>query len=172
MITFAGSSGVFSPFFLILFFKTTLVPGWWFEFFGAIDLNAKKASSMISLAGGWNGDFKSRNYGLNWKFDSSTKFYFCTEDSGIATMTCFVKSFAIWYAYGDTFTFATQYMWGFSRIKTKHSKCLKLIAVLLGAYVINEGNGFILTDSVGNIGDGQFGEEQSFLLSKIARDSK
>lgn len=101
MITFAGSSG------------TTLVPGWWFEFFGAIDLNAKKASSMISLAGSWNGDFKSRNYGLNCKFDSSTKFYFCTEDSGIATMTCFVKSFAIWYAYGDTFTFATQYMWDF-----------------------------------------------------------
>jgi len=56
------------------------------------------------------------NFDTNWRFDESTKLAFC-YDSGTSTvqLTCFVRTFLVWFGWPSMGTDLMNYMWGATR---------------------------------------------------------
>jgi len=54
-------------------------------------------------------------FGTNWKFDSTTKFYICSDLTGQVSTSCFIQSFVIWNQYWNETPRGKYFMWGNSR---------------------------------------------------------
>lgn len=50
----------------------------------------------------------------NWKFDSTTNFYFCANINGVATAYCEILGFSTWYVF-ETATNGANYVAGLYR---------------------------------------------------------
>ena len=98
------------------------------------------------------------NFDPSWVFDSSLKFYVCADIStGQTVISCFVQSLSVWSTYFSTTSALIKHTLGFSR-KLYSKTCLKVIAVLIGAYEMKEATGTTLADYTGNLADATFGK--------------
>jgi len=94
--------------------KSVIGAGTSFEFWNSVDLLNNRISYTNILPGFVGGnDYTTGNY-IEWKIDSSTKFYVCSDLLGNVMFTCNVHSLSVWFAY-DTTASSYPYLWGLSR---------------------------------------------------------
>lgn len=77
---------------------------------------ASNARSILRFPGFYDSSsmFAAQLANTNWKFDSSTNFYFCANINGVATAYCEVLGFSSWYVF-ETATNGANYVAGLYR---------------------------------------------------------
>ena len=132
-----------------------------FEFLGSVDTNIQRIVTAVAVPG--NMRYSSRNvdlgWGSGWKFDSTTKFYICSNTDGSMTIRCSVKHFAVFQTYlGVDNRF--QYFGGIYRKFFMLSLRVKIyIATIIANYAMDEGIGTTIVDNQGSLGNARLGAD-------------
>jgi len=118
------------------------------EFFIKMDLSRTSAANARSIFR-FPGLYETKAVvasiipGSDWKFDSSTNIYFCADTNGNPHAYCEITGFSTWYIF-EVPSNGFQYIAG-------------LYPLIQGFYQTNEGSGYALHDSIGNIGTAYLG---------------
>lgn len=125
----------------------------------SLETTTNNARGTLALSGYYDSSTVSLDIPTPFQFDSTTRFFFCTDTNGVPNAYCQITGFSTWYAFEDTSN-GYSYLSGlFRKLDIFSNKKFLLIATPIAFYQFNEGTGNQIPDSYGNLQDASLGAD-------------